>query len=150
MDEYPFIDDCQKVAHKEMREKVCQDDKPGPCKDLQDVDLAGAILKHIYGKEALASERVETEEDQVLAFDQRRIFEKFFPDTWHTDAENASMAKRAYVFIPKTCKEGSDASCTSPSMVACRAGKPTTAPGIPETCLPSLADTTSGRRQTAS
>ncbi len=106
MDEYPFIDDCQKVAQQEMEKAACESNDSGACKDLRDTDLAGAILKHIYGKEALASERVATKEDQVLEFDQRRIFKKFFPDGWRNKAEDASMAHRAYVFIPKTCKEG--------------------------------------------
>ncbi len=114
---YPFIDDCQQVAQKEMKNNGCicstdagadcpPNNKKELCEDLKDVDLAGAILKHIYGEEALASERVKTEEKQVLEFDQRRIFEKFFPDAWRTEAQNASMAERAYIFIPKTCKKG--------------------------------------------
>jgi poly(3-hydroxybutyrate) depolymerase len=78
------------------------------CRDVEDVDLAGAILKHIYGDEALASGRVETDEDDVLAFDQRRIFERFFPRLWPVKAQNASMAKHGYLYIPKTCREGEE------------------------------------------
>lgn len=70
------------------------------------VDLAGAILKHIYGDEALASERVETDEDDVPAFDQRRVFKKFFPRLWPVKARNAFMAKHGYLCIPQTCREG--------------------------------------------
>ena len=118
-DENSFIDDCQKVALEAMQEHSCvcptetaADCPPSEsrelCTDVEDVDLAGAILKHIYGEEALGSERIETQEDQVLEFDQRRIFKKFFPELWPVKVQNASMAKYGYVFIPKTCREGTE------------------------------------------
>jgi poly(3-hydroxybutyrate) depolymerase len=116
-EENSFIDDCQKIAQEAMQEKgcVCAPDAGADCppreseelcQDVEDVDLAGAILKHIYGGEALGSERVPTEEDDVLSFDQRRIFEKFYPTGWRAQAQNASMAKYGYAYIPTKCKEG--------------------------------------------
>jgi hypothetical protein len=116
-DRNSFIDDCQEVARAAMQEGgcVCPADSRAECppseskelcEDVEDVDLAGAILKHIYGKEALASERVKTDEDDVLAFDQRRIFERFFPTGWRGRAQNASMAKNGYLFVPESCREG--------------------------------------------
>jgi predicted esterase len=116
-DENSFIDDCQGVALAEMKENSCicptdagadcpPADSKELCTDVEDVDLAGAILKHIYGKKALASERVPTDEDEVLPFDQRRIFATFFPTGWRVQAQNASMAKQGYIYIPKSCREG--------------------------------------------
>lgn len=118
-EENSFIDDCQRVAQREMQEKNCvcpaesgadcpPSDSREVCEDVEDVDLAGAILKHIYGEEALSSARVETDEDEVLSFNQRRIFKKFYPDLWPIKAQNASMAKHGYVYIPQSCREGKE------------------------------------------
>lgn len=112
-----FIDDCQEVALEAKQEGgcVCAADSGAECPpsetkelcaDMENVDLAGAILKHIYGEEALRSDRLKTDEDDILTFDQRRIFERFFPSGWRVRAQNASMAKHGYLFIPETCREG--------------------------------------------
>lgn len=116
-----FIDDCESVAERQQAKDgcVCPPPKAGgaasgavcppegkqtACKDLQDVDLAGAILKHIYGE--LQGGRVEVAEREVKAFDQAMVFERMFPDNPFTQRDNASMAYDGYVFIPETCKKG--------------------------------------------
>jgi len=80
-------------------------DKQTVCENLHDVDLAGAIMKRVYGGGALKNERVSVQESEVLAFDQRDIFSHFASkplNAW----QDASMAREGYVFIPKSCREG--------------------------------------------
>jgi hypothetical protein len=120
-DKDAFIDDCESVAKRREAIDGCvcpppnagraasgavcpPEDKQAACKHLQDVDLAGAILKHIYGE--LKGGRVEVAEGEVKAFDQRLVFERMFPDNPFTQRDNASMAYDGYVFIPETCKKG--------------------------------------------
>jgi poly(3-hydroxybutyrate) depolymerase len=117
-----FIDDCEQVAkqHQKTNHCICllsaasraateascpPRNKKEVCKDLKDVDLAGAILNHIYGEEALKAGRVAVQESEVQAFDQRGVFSKF-SDIPNNALQNASMAREGYVFIPETCKEG--------------------------------------------
>ena len=121
-DKNVFIDDCELVAKQRQatdgcacpppaaseaaRGAVCPPaDKQTSCRDLQDVDLAGAILKRIYGEQALKGGRAKVAEEEVKAFDQVRVF-GMFTDHPFTETQNASMAKEGYVFIPKTCKDG--------------------------------------------
>ncbi|MBK7955630.1 MAG: hypothetical protein IPK02_17670 [Candidatus Accumulibacter sp.] len=79
--------------------------KQATCAALKDVDLAGAILKRIYGEEALKAGRVPVAENDVQAFDQRQVFSKFSAKPF-TALQDASMAREAYIFVPKACKEG--------------------------------------------
>jgi hypothetical protein len=129
LDKDAFIDDCESVAEGKQAEHgcVCPPPKAGraasgavcppegkqtACKDLQDVDLAGAILKHIYGEEGSDGEkvlkggRVKVAEREVKAFDQTKVFERMFLDIPFTRRDHASMAYDGYVFIPETCKDG--------------------------------------------
>jgi poly(3-hydroxybutyrate) depolymerase len=112
-----FIDDCQKVADQYREEQGCvcppQTGAPCPpvgkhelCDETDDFDLAGVILGHIYGEEALRNGRISVLEDELQPFDQRQVFKKFAPDDWRTESQLASMAKNGYVFIPDSCKEG--------------------------------------------
>jgi hypothetical protein len=122
VDKNPFIDDCQAVATKRQAKEGCvcpaqsaPTTKPATscppsgkqtlCKDLNDVDLAGAILKRIYGEQALKAARVSTTETEVQAFDQRLVFGKF-SDSPYNALQDASMAREGYVFIPSTCRDG--------------------------------------------
>jgi poly(3-hydroxybutyrate) depolymerase len=117
-----YIDDCQAVAeqHQEKNHCTCPaalavgeeataacppPDKLAACKDLQDVDLAGAILRRIYGAQALSKGRMPVQENELQAFDQRKVFGKF-SNIPHTALQNASMAREGYVFIPAACKDG--------------------------------------------
>lgn len=121
-DQDAFIDDCESVAKQRQARDGCVCPSPSAgeaaagavcppagkqtaCKDLRDVDLAGAILKRIYGEKALKGGRVAVAEGEVKAFDQSRVFSRFsnYP---FTEKQNASMAQEGYVFIPKTCKDG--------------------------------------------
>jgi hypothetical protein len=121
-DKNAFIDDCEAVARQRQQTDGCvcppaatakarsgaacpPDSKQAACRDLQDVDLAGAILKRIYGEPALKGGRVAVAEDEVKAFDQRLVFGKF-SDIPYNDLLNASMAREGYVFIPQSCKGG--------------------------------------------
>jgi hypothetical protein len=121
-DKNSFIDDCQKVAqeYKERNGCVCPTpthlepptksacpptDKVEVCEDAEDVDLAGAILTHTYGEEALQAGRLTVKEEDVQPFDQREIFARL-SDSPRTALQLASMAKEGYVFIPETCKDG--------------------------------------------
>ena len=115
-----FIDDCEAVAkQRQLRERcacppaaragaatVCPPPgKHAVCRDLQDVDLAGAILRRIYGAQALKGGRVEIAESDVKAFDQRLVFGKF-SDIPYNELQNASMAREGYVFVPPACRDG--------------------------------------------
>ena len=122
-----FIDDCEYVAKREQKSSSCDctnrtltgssaagavtetacppTDHQAVCKDLQDVDLAGAILSRIYGGQALKGGRVAVSEDGVQAFDQRKVFSKLSGAPANA-LQNASMAKEGYIFIPKNCKDG--------------------------------------------
>lgn len=116
-----FIDDCESVAKRQQvkdgcvcsspsageaaRGTICPPaDKQTACKDLRDVDLAGAILKRIYGEQALKGGRVKVT-GEVKAFDQVQVF-GMFSRSPSTETQNASMAKMGYVFIPETCRDG--------------------------------------------
>lgn len=119
-----FLDDCESVAKREQKSSSCvcptravsgsstaavtncpPSDRLAVCKDLQDVDLAGAILSRIYGGQALKAGRVAAPEAEVRAFDQRRVFSKLSGAPANA-LQNASMAREGYIFIPKTCKDG--------------------------------------------
>lgn len=119
-DKNAFIDDCEAVAKARAKANGCPltagaDAKaaavssPGKqqatCTDLEDVDLAGAILKRIYGEPALKSARVPVAETELQAFDQRQVFSRF-SDIPYNALQNASMAREGYVFIPQPCKDG--------------------------------------------
>lgn len=122
LDSNAYIDDCEAVArkHETMNRCICPPtaaagsetsaacpppDKLALCKDLKDVDLAGAILERIYGAQALINGRVQVNEDEVQAFDQRNVFGKF-SDIPYTALQNASMAREGYVLIPEACRDG--------------------------------------------
>ncbi|HAY27047.1 MAG TPA: hypothetical protein DIT03_13250 [Candidatus Accumulibacter sp.] len=120
-DRNAFIDDCEAVARQRQARDQCVCPPPSgasgaaagcppagkqaACKDLQDVDLAGAILKRIYGEQALKGGRVAVAEGEVKAFDQRSVFSRF-SDIPYNELQNASMAREGYVFIPKSCQDG--------------------------------------------
>jgi poly(3-hydroxybutyrate) depolymerase len=119
-DKDAYIDDCEAVAKASALKNHClcppaaadaagtpcpPRGKEAVCRDLADVDLAGAIFKRIYGEQALKAARVPVAESEVLAFDQRQVFGKF-SDTPYNALQNASMAREGYVFIPKACKDG--------------------------------------------
>ncbi len=117
-----FIDDCAAAARKQQAQSRCVCptspagtpgatapcpplDKQTACRDLNDVDLAGAILTRLYGGDALKGGRAAVAEGQVETFDQRQVFSRF-SSTPRTDLQNASMAKEGYIFIPETCRKG--------------------------------------------
>ncbi|WP_300449667.1 hypothetical protein [Accumulibacter sp.] len=112
-----YIDDCEAVAKRYEQKNGClcanrpageacpPAGKEVACRDLQDVDLAGAILRRIYGAAALAAGRLPVAEGDLQAFDQRQVFAKFSSIPYNA-LQNASMAREGYVFIPKSCKEG--------------------------------------------
>ncbi|EXI78591.1 MAG: esterase, PHB depolymerase family [Candidatus Accumulibacter appositus] len=117
-----YIDDCQSVArqHEEKNHCLCLPaptaggkaaaacppaDKLALCKELKDVDLAGAILARIYGTEALNKGRQPVQESELQAFDQRQVFSKF-SNIPYSALQNASMAREGYIFIPEPCKDG--------------------------------------------
>jgi poly(3-hydroxybutyrate) depolymerase len=121
-DKDAYIDDCEAVAKAGALKNHClcppgsaagaaaaapcpPRGKEAICQDLDDVDLAGAILKRIYGEQALKAVRVPVAESAVQAFDQRQVFGKF-SDTPYNALQNASMAREGYVFIPAACKDG--------------------------------------------
>ncbi|WP_300318574.1 hypothetical protein [Accumulibacter sp.] len=117
-----YIDDCEAVArtHEQSNHCLCPADasaeagsglpcpptsKLAVCRDLKDVDLAGAILERIYGGQALQGGRQAVDEDELLVFDQRRVFSAF-SDIPYNALQNASMAREGYVFIPEACRQG--------------------------------------------
>ena len=120
VDKNAFIDDCEAVAKSREKQNSCPFaagagvgaatvPTPGKqqaiCRDLHDVDLAGAILKRIYGESALKSARVPVAETALQAFDQRQVFSRL-SDIPYNALQNASMAREGYVFIPPTCRDG--------------------------------------------
>jgi hypothetical protein len=120
-DKNSFIDDCTRAAEQQQKVNSCicpatsatgapcpPTNKQAVCKNLNDVDLAGAILMRIYGDKALKSGRAAVEDSEVLAFDQREVFTELSmePYTPFNAWQNASMAREGYVFIPKACKDG--------------------------------------------
>ncbi len=122
VDKNAFIDDCEAVAKAREKQNSCicpvaagagvttgaacpPSNKQAVCKDLKGVDLAGAILKRIYGEPALKAARVPVAENAVQAFDQREVFSKFSKTPYNALAD-ASMAREGYVFIPQACKDG--------------------------------------------
>lgn len=111
LSENTYIYDCQAEAQKQSDAMGCSpSDGRQACLDLGDIDLAGAILKHIHGEEALANgRRIVDEEKELQTFDQRKVFKRF-SSTPNTDLQLASMARDGYVFIPEKCKEGAE--CT--------------------------------------
>ncbi|WP_295430778.1 hypothetical protein [uncultured Thiodictyon sp.] len=117
-----YIDDCEAIAKQQEAQGSCicsvaptagsataapcpPSDKQELCRDLQDVDLAGAILTRIYGAQALKAPRVAVPESEVKAFDQRQVFSRFSRKPFNA-LQNASMAKEGYIFVPKNCKQG--------------------------------------------
>lgn len=118
-EENSFIDDCYHVAQETMEKNSCicppqagsacpPTDKKELCEDVEDVDLAGAILQHIYGEEALTAERVAVQADEVQPFDQLSIFKKLSPRAPRTARISASMRTDGYIFIPESCQEGEE------------------------------------------
>jgi len=122
VDKDSFIDDCAAVARQRQVLDHCLCPPPADtrasgtascppasqrevCRNLQDVDLAGAILTRIYGAPALEGGRAVVAEDEIRAFDQRLIFGKF-SSTPYNELQNASMAREGYVFIPRACSDG--------------------------------------------
>ena len=120
VDKNAFIDDCEAVAKSRERQNGCPltpsagskaavvsppGEQQAICKDLQDVDLAGAILKRIYGEPAIKSARAPVVETELQAFDQRLVFSRF-SDIPYNALQNASMAREGYVFIPQPCRDG--------------------------------------------
>ncbi len=115
-----YIDDCQDTVAPLLAQCNCRDvpGEAGPacepsdpakresCEDLYDVDLAGAILNHLYGE---LNGREVVDKEKVQAFDQRQIFKKLSPSPF-TATQLASMAKEGYVYIPEACK-GSNSEC---------------------------------------
>lgn len=120
-DEDAYIDDCEAVAGQYQEKSGCNcppaaasgettatcppSNEQALCKDLREVDLAGAILKRLYGAPALSTGRAPVAESAVQAFDQRQVFSKF-SDIPFTALQNASMAREGYVFIPPACRDG--------------------------------------------
>lgn len=117
-----YIDDCEAVARQQAKKNLCicpaesaadgevavacpPPDKLAVCKDLKDVDLAGAILERIYGAQALDKGRLQVQENELQAFDQRQVFGKF-SDLPYSALQNASMAREGYIFIPEPCRDG--------------------------------------------
>ncbi|HYN77197.1 MAG TPA: hypothetical protein VES73_05330, partial [Lamprocystis sp. (in: g-proteobacteria)] len=116
-----YIDDCEPIANRQQAQSQClcpasqakatpgtpcpPSNKQATCRDLADVDLAGAILKQIYGGPALKAGRVPLPEAAVQAFDQRHVFSHFSGMPYNA-RQNASMAKEGYVYIPAACKDG--------------------------------------------
>nr|VFK21865.1 MAG: poly(3-hydroxybutyrate) depolymerase [Candidatus Kentron sp. LFY] len=103
-----FIHDCQSQAIEERENHGCPSDDPKKqekCADLEDVDLAGAILKHIYGDSIRQwnGRKIVDEDKEVQPFDQRKVF-KGFSDDPHNELQLASMAREGYIFVPKACK----------------------------------------------
>lgn len=121
-DKNSFIDDCTQVANEQQNTNGCictpattatgtpcpPPNKVTVCKDLNDVDLAGAILKRIYGAQALKNDRVAVQESEVQAFDQKGVFK----ESWTAPYKpmnawlDASMAREGYLFVPKACQQG--------------------------------------------
>lgn len=107
-----FIDDCEPVAKQQATRGHCvcdaagagggcaAGDDPAGCRDLNDVDLAGAILRQIYGTQALQKGRSKVAEDEIQAFDQKGGFDGL------NAMLNASMAREGYIFIPAACRTG--------------------------------------------
>lgn len=118
-DKNTFIDDCEPVARTQEQQSCTCPAVPNPaaaagtdcppdkqlCEDLGKVDLAGAILTRIYGSDALRNGRKKVSWKDVQTFDQRDVFKGFSP-TPFTAAQNASMSKEGYLYIPKACKDG--------------------------------------------
>ncbi|AUB84143.1 hypothetical protein THSYN_26535 [Candidatus Thiodictyon syntrophicum] len=117
-----FIDDCESIARQQQAQSSCicavpsesgtataepcpPSDKQALCRDLRDVDLAGAILTRIYGAQVLTAGRVPVPGSQVQAFDQKKVFDKIAYHPFNARL-NAAMAKEGYIFIPKHCRDG--------------------------------------------
>ena len=161
LDKNSFIDDCTRVAEQQQKANSCicppaaasgapcpPSDKQTVCENLNDVDLAGAILKRVYGGEALKNERVTVQESEVLAFDQRDVFSEFSTEPYKpfNAWQNASMAREGYVFIPKACREGRPCKLHVAFHGCLQGGETDRRPAIPAICSPSLRVTTSGRQ----
>jgi poly(3-hydroxybutyrate) depolymerase len=86
------------------------------CTEAAQIDLAGAILSHIYGelapRQSLVSHArtgVEVDKalgDLVVAFDQKAVFDRIEPGAAAMSLINASMANKGYIFIPEACQSG--------------------------------------------
>lgn len=122
IDRNAFIDDCEAVARTQQQKEGCICPTPPAstaattaacppqgrqtmCRNLADVDLAGAILRRLYGEQALRGGRVDVAEGAVQAFDQTRVF-AIFSKRPYTALQNASMAREGYLFVPEPCRDG--------------------------------------------
>ena len=131
-----YIDDCQKAVATQLAECNCSEAQgnDGPacapsdpaqqetCLDVFEVDLAGAILQHIYGK---LNDRAVAD-GELLEFSQKDVFGKFSKSP-ATAIQNASMedADRknlGYIFIPETCKGGAEACKLHVAFHGCKQG----------------------------
>jgi hypothetical protein len=121
-----FVVDCAKEAAAVIEENSCACTGPACpehtpevaeiCAEAAEIDLAGAILSHIYGplvpREALVSDtsagasRDKALNDQVLAFDQKAVFQRIEAGAAANALINASMANKGYIFIPEACQAG--------------------------------------------
>lgn len=121
-----FVVDCAKEAAAVIRENNCACAGPAcpertpataeTCAEAAEIDLAGAILLHIYGalapREPLVAgmqagaERDRALNDQVVAFDQKAVFERIEAGAAANAIINASMANKGYIFIPDACRTG--------------------------------------------
>ncbi|MCM8594623.1 hypothetical protein [Accumulibacter sp.] len=118
IDRNAFIDDCEAVARTQQQKEGCicpaspaptadcpPEHKETVCRNLRDVDLAGAILRRLYGEQALRGGRVDVAEDAVQAFDQAKVFAIFSKRPYNA-LQNASMAREGYLFVPEPCRDG--------------------------------------------
>ena len=121
-----FVVDCAKEATAAMSKNscectgfVCSESTPEvaeTCTEAAQVDLAGAILAHIYGELAPRQPLVsnigtgvgvdKALSDLIVAFDQKSVFERIAPGWAANSIINASMAPKGYIFIPETCRTG--------------------------------------------
>jgi hypothetical protein len=121
-----FVVDCVKEAAAEKSRYNCEcngficspesTSNIEECTDAAQIDLAGAILSHIYGnlepRQRLVSglgagvglDRALN--NLVVAFDQKSVFERIAPGWAANTIINASMASKGYIFIPETCRTG--------------------------------------------
>lgn len=137
-DSNAYIDDCQAVATMHEARNHCRcppaatpgagsgvtcppADKLAVCKDLMDVDLAGAIIERIYGPQTLQGGRQPVDESELQAFDQRQVF-SLFSNIPYNALQNASMAREGYVFIPASCKQEGRQCALHVAFHGCRQG----------------------------
>lgn len=112
----------------------CQGSPPGKgeiCNNANQVDLAGAILEHIYGplndRERLAPPDLEGPAldaqlgQYVQAFDQTAIF-PLFASSPETTLVSSSMAEKGYIYIPEACKNGTEECRLHIALHGCKQG----------------------------